>query len=264
MDLTTQHKTICPLDCPDSCGMIATVMDGRITALHGDKEHPYTNGFICRKMRRYPERVYSPQRVLYPQLRVGKKGAGEFRRIDWDEALDILAAGLRDIQQQHGGESILPYSYAGNMGAVNRFAGYPFFTGWEPRSWIKLFVPLLREPAGRDNVATLPGCPPENAADAELIVAWGINMKVTNIHFWQYVAAARKKGGKLLVIDPYCNQTGKSADNYLQVKPGGDSALALGVMKSLIERDLIDHEFIDRDTTRVRPTGGLSAITGMG
>ncbi|MCP4341449.1 MAG: molybdopterin-dependent oxidoreductase [Desulfobulbaceae bacterium] len=243
-----QQKTICPLDCPDSCGMLATVINGKVHALHGDKEHPYTNGFICRKMRRYPERVNFSERVLYPQLRVGKKGAGEFRRIDWDEALDIFATRLKEIQQKHGGESILPYSYAGNMGAVNRFAGYPLFHRLGTSRLDQTICSAAAGAGWKKQCGNIPGCPPENAADAELIVAWGINIKVTNVHFWQYVTAARKKGAKLLVIDPYRNQTVKSADNYLQVKPGGDSALALGVMKSLIERKLVNHEFISQDT----------------
>jgi anaerobic selenocysteine-containing dehydrogenase len=243
-----QKKTICPLDCPDSCGMIATIIDGRVSALQGDKEHPYTNGFICRKMRRYPERLNSSARILYPQLRVGKKGEGQFRRIDWDQALDILATRLGKIRQQYGGESILPYSYAGNMGAVNRFAGYPLFHKLGTSRLDQTICSAAAGAGWEKQCGNVPGCPPENAADAGLIVAWGINIKVTNVHFWQYVSAARKRGGKLLVIDPYRNQTGKSADNYLQVKPGGDSALALGVMKALIERGLVDHDFIAKKT----------------
>jgi len=248
MEMISRQKTICPLDCPDSCGMLATVTKGKVTALKGDKDHPYTAGFICRKMRRYPERVYSSKRILYPQLRVGKKGTGEFRRIDWDEALTIFADRLAEIRQQHGGESILPYSYAGNMGAVNRFAGYPFFYRLGTSQLDQTICSAASGAGWQKQCGNLPGCPPENAADAELIVAWGINLQVTNVHFWQYVVTARKKGARLLVIDPYRNQTVQSADNYLQVKPGGDSALALGVMKSLIERDLVDHEFIDRYT----------------
>ncbi|HBG18795.1 MAG TPA: molybdopterin oxidoreductase, partial [Desulfobulbaceae bacterium] len=112
--------TICPLDCPDSCGMIATVTDGRVARLAGDKDHPYTNGFICRKMQGYHDRLYGTDRVLFPQLRAGKKGEGRFRRIGWDEALDMLAERLREIAARFGGESILPYCYAGNMGAVSR------------------------------------------------------------------------------------------------------------------------------------------------
>ncbi|TKB23790.1 molybdopterin oxidoreductase [Desulfopila sp. IMCC35006] len=248
MAIKIQKKTICPLDCPDTCGMLATVEDGRVVALHGDKDHPYTAGFICRKMRRYPERLYCAQRILYPQLRVGRKGAGEFRRIDWQQALDILAARLKAICQQYGGESILPYSYAGNMGAVNRFAGYPFFHRLGTSRLDQTICSAASGAGWQKQCGNLPGCPPENAADAELIVAWGINIKVTNVHFWRYVTHARKKGARLLVIDPYCNQTGKAADNYLQVKPGGDSGLALGVMKSLIEKNKIDQQFIDRHT----------------
>ena len=241
-------KTICPLDCPDTCGMTATIENGRITGLQGDKDHPYTAGFICRKMRRYPERLYGRERILFPQLRVGDKGTGKFRRINWQEALDILAARLTAVCEQHGGESILPYSYAGNMGAVNRFAGYPFFHRLGTSRLDQTICSAAAGAGWQKQCGPLPGCPPENAADAELIIAWGINIKVTNVHFWQYVAAARKKGARLLVIDPYRNQTAKSADSYLQVKPGGDSALALGVMKLLIEKNTVDHEFIARHT----------------
>jgi len=248
METTSRQKTICPLDCPDSCGMIATVTDGRVTTLQGDKEHPYTNGFLCRKMHRYPQRLYSAQRILYPQLRVGRKGAGEFRRLDWEEALDLLADRLQETAERYGGEAILPYCYAGNMGLVNRFAGFPFFHRLGTSGLDQTICSAAAGAGWQQQCGDLPGCPPENAAQAELIVAWGINIKVTNVHFWQYVAAARKKGGRLLVIDPYCSETGKSADCYLQVKPGGDSALALGVMKSLIENDLIDRQFINDRT----------------
>jgi anaerobic selenocysteine-containing dehydrogenase len=243
-----QRKTICPLDCPDSCGMVATVVDGRVTSLCGDKEHPYTNGFICRKMRRYPERLYGPHRVLYPQIRTGNKGQGEFRRITWDEAMGIIADRLTDIGRRHGGEAILPYCYAGNMGVVNRFAGFPFFHRLGASQLDQTICSAAAGAGWSCQCGDIPGCPPENAADAQLIVAWGINIKVTNIHFQQYVAAARKKGGRLLVIDPYCNATARTADSHLAVLPGGDLALALGVLKSLLERDLLDLAYLARET----------------
>ena len=122
-----QRKTVCPLDCPDSCAMIATIEDGRVVGLAGDKEHPYTQGVICRKMKRYHERVYSEQRIRYPMKRTGKKGVGQFARISWDEAYDILTHQIKATIHEYGGESILPFVYAGNMGAINRFAGYPLF-----------------------------------------------------------------------------------------------------------------------------------------
>ncbi len=246
--MVIKKKTICPLDCPDSCGMIATVVDGRVTELVGDPEHPYTRGFICRKMRRYPERLYGEHRVLYPQIRTGKKGEGRFRRIAWDEALTILADRLAETCRRFGGEAILPYSYAGNMGAVNRFAGYPLFHRLGASQLDQTICSAAAGAGWSRQCGATPGCPPENAADAELIVAWGVNIKVTNIHFWQYVAAARKRGGRLLVIDPYGNETAKSADIHLPVLPGGDLALALGVLRVLLESDLLDLDFLARET----------------
>ncbi len=241
-------KIICPLDCPDSCGMIATVVDGRVVSLAGDKEHPYTNGFICRKMRGYPKRCYSEDRIVYPAIRVGEKGKGEFRRIDWDEALELLAVKLSEIKQRFGGESILPYAYAGNMGAVNRFAGFPFFHRLGTSRLDQTICTAAAGAGWAQHCGDLQGCPPENAADADLIVAWGINIRVSNIHFWQYVATARKKGGRLLVIDPYNNATAQSADIYQPIKPAGDSALALGIIKSMLELRLVDLDLIREDS----------------
>lgn len=241
-------QTLCPLDCPDSCGLIATVRDGKVVALRGDKEHPYTNGFTCRKIRRYPERLYSKHRVMYPQLRTGPKGSGEFKRIGWNEALDICADRLAGVVKEYGGEAVLPYSYAGNMGAVNRFAGYPLFHKLGASQLQQTICSAAAGAGWAKQCGDLPGCPPENCLDAKLIVAWGINIKVSNIHFWQYISKARKNGAKLVVIDPYRNQTGRSADHYIPIKPGGDAALALGILKSLIESGRIDKEFIDNHT----------------
>jgi anaerobic selenocysteine-containing dehydrogenase len=242
-------KTICPLDCPDSCGLVAHLVNGRVAALAGDPDHPYTAGSICRKMRRYPERVYSPERVLYPGIRVGTKGEGKFARISWDEALSLLAERLLEIRDRDGGQAILRYSYAGNMGHLNRFAGHALFH--------KLGATHLEETicsaaaaAGWDRqCGPIAGSPPEKAAEAELIVAWGINIRVTNQHFWRYVATARKRGGQLLVIDPYRNATAAKADHYLPVKPAGDSALALGLIKALDEAGLLERERLARTST---------------
>ena len=243
-----QKKTVCPLDCPDSCGMIATLEGGRIVSLQGDRQHPYTNGFICRKMRRYHEKVYAPDRLLYPQIRTGKKGEGKFARISWDEAWEILVNRLCPIVEQYGGEAVLPYSYAGNMGTINRFAGHPFF---HRLGALRLDETICFAAAGAAwgwHCGKTPGSPPELAAEADLIVAWGINIKVSNVHFWQYVTAARQRGGKLLVIDPYMNSTGRSADYYMSVRPGGDTALALGVTKSLVEQNLCDRAKLEQQT----------------
>ena len=242
-------KTVCPLDCPDSCGMIATVRDGRVVSLQGDPAHPYTRGFICRKMRRYPERVHADDRLLYPQVRTGAKGEGRFARISWDEAWDILVTRLSEVVQRYGATAVLPYAYAGNMGMVNRFAGHSFFYRLGSLRLDETICSAAAGAAWSRHCGTAPGSPPELAADADLIVAWGINIKATNVHFWPYVAEARKKGGRLLVIDPYRNATGRAADRYLAVKPGGDAALALGLIKAMLEEGLVDRVMLARDTT---------------
>ena len=241
-------KTICPLDCPDSCGLIAKIQDDKVVGLYGDKEHPYTRGVICRKMKNYYERVYSQERILHPLKRVGPKGAGKFERISWDEAYVLLTEKISAITNEFGGEAILPFVYAGNMGAVNRFAGYPLFNKLGI-SWLDETICSSAAKAGwRSHCGDVPGSPPEVASDAELIFIWGSNTKVTNMHFWPYVTEARKKGAKLVVIDPYRNITASSADIHLKVKPGEDAALALGLLKVVLEEDGIDRNFVKTAT----------------
>jgi anaerobic selenocysteine-containing dehydrogenase len=229
--------------------MIAKVEDGVITSLAGDPAHPYTRGIICRKMRSYHQRVYSGDRILYPQLRVGPKGAGQFKRISWQEALSLFAEKLKTTRDTHGGEAILPYQYAGNMGAINRNAGYGLYHKLGTSRLKETICSAAASAGWAMHLGNVPGSPPEVAENADLIVAWGINIKVTNIHLWQYIARAQKRGAKLLVIDPYRNATGKSADEYLQILPGGDGALALGAIKALLETEQLDRNMIDEQTT---------------
>jgi anaerobic selenocysteine-containing dehydrogenase len=121
------HKTACALDCPDTCSILVTVEDGRVTRLQGDPEHPFTRGFLCHKVAHYDRRLYSPLRVLYPRRRMGAKGEGKFARITWDEALDEIASRFKAILASDGGEAILPYSYGGSLGIVQRLSGHRFF-----------------------------------------------------------------------------------------------------------------------------------------
>jgi len=248
MDMRITRKTICPLDCPDTCGMLATIEDGKVISLTGDPDHPYTRGFICRKMRGYPDRLYSEHRILYPQRRVGKKGEGHFERISWDEAWRLMVPRLHEILKRYGGTSILPFSYAGNMGLVNRFAGFPLFHKMGTLQSKHTICSAAANGGWKMICGDRGGSPPSVAADSKLIIAWGVNIRVSNVHFWQYVKKARKAGGKLLVIDPYRNDTARLADHHIQVLPGGDVPLALGVLKVLIERQWLDKEFIASET----------------
>ena len=237
-------KTICPLDCPDACSIIATLKDGKIDSIDGDPEHPFTQGFLCKKVRTYHDRVQSDERVLFPQKRVGRKGEGKFERISWDEAWNILVERLSAIKIEHGAEALLPYSYAGNMGKVNFHAGDPFFYRYGASRLKRTICSTAAKAGWALHYGPNPGSPPEKALDADLIIAWGINIKVTNIHFMPFVVSARRAGAKFVVIDPYRNITAQAADDHYRIRPGGDTALALGILKILLEQDEIANDFI--------------------
>jgi len=239
------RKTICPLDCPDACGIVATLDDGIITRIDGDSDHPFTKGFLCKKVRTYHDRVQSDERVLYPQKRVGAKGEGRFERISWDEAWTILVEKLTTIREEHGGEALLPYSYAGNMGKVNFHAGDPFFHRYGASRLNRTICSTAAKSGWALHYGSGPHSPPDKALDSDLIVAWGINAKVTNIHFMPLVVEARRRGAKFIVIDPYRNITAEAADDHFLVKPGGDTALALAVLKILITNNKVDRGFIE-------------------
>ncbi|MEE4240767.1 MAG: molybdopterin-dependent oxidoreductase [Desulfopila sp.] len=246
---STIKKSVCPLDCPDSCGIRVTIEDGMVTALSGDRDHPYSRGVICRKMKSYPERLNSPDRILFPLLRTGRKGEGSFRRISWDEAYGILGEKISSIRRQYGGEAILPFAYAGNMGVMNRFAGYPLFHKLGTSRLEETICSTAAKAGWKSHCGDIPGSPPEIAEEAELVIIWGGNTKVTNMHFWPYVAGARKKGARLVVVDPYKTLTAGSADLHIKVEPGGDTALVLALLKKLLDNGGLNRTFIEEATT---------------
>lgn len=246
-------KTVCPLDCPDSCGLLAIVEDGKVTKLTGDPEHPFTKGFICKKMKRYVEKVYSARRVTHPLLRTGEKGAAEFKRITWEEAWRVLVERLTGIIDQHGGEALLPFCYAGNMGKLNRNGGFPFFHKIGATQIEQTICSAAASAGWKKHCGSAPGSPPEKVLDSSLVVLWGINARVTNIHFWNLVQKARKNGAQLIVVDPYKNITAKSADLHITVAPAGDSMLALGVVKSLFEEGAVDLKGLAADSVGFEP-----------
>ena len=237
-------RSVCPLDCPDTCSILATVEDGRVVSLEGDPEHPFTAGFLCGKVARYPERVYSPDRLLYPMKRVGPKGAARFERITWDEALDTIAARLHEIARVHGPEAILPYSYAGTMGVVQRNAGHRFFH----RLGASRLARTICSPAAalgfNATVGASLGPDPESIVHSDYIVVWGQNTAVVNLHLMPFIKQARHAGARFVVVDPYRNDTARLADWHVRPLPGTDAALALGVMHVLIAEERIDRDYI--------------------
>ena len=191
--MTITKHSVCALDCPDACSLLIEVDDqGRGSRLRGNPEHPVTRGFLCGKVARYLEREYSPDRLLYPMRRTGKKGAGEFARISWDEALDEIAERLWETARRYGPESVLPYSYAGTMGYLNG-------SGMDRRFFHRFGASQLDRTicssAGIAGVAEALGVrhaiEPEQFRHSKLIIAWGSNILATNVHLWPFIVEAR-------------------------------------------------------------------------
>src|SRR6266446_1903104 len=270
----TVVRGACPHDCPDTCALHVTVENGRAIKVEGDPEHPTTDGVLCTKVARYLERTYSDARVLHPLQRVGKKGDGKFRRISWDVALDTIAKRFTEIAASpEGPQAIVPYSYAGTMGLLQ-------YGSMDRRFFYKLGASLLDRTicsvAGKAGyVATVGaaiGIDMEEFENAKLILIWGSNPIVSNLHLWSRIQEAKRRGAKLIAIDPYRSQTAEKCHLHLALMPGTDAALALGMMHVLIDEHLIDRDYIDRYTlgfeqlrVRVRdyPPQAVAEITGL-
>lgn len=254
-DIVTRRVT-CSLDCPDSCGIIATVDTAadRVIRIQGDPSHPVTRGFLCGKVAKYLDRVYSPDRVLYPmrrkpgvakqQLKQGKE-LDAFERITWDEALNEIARRLQHISDEHGPESILPYSYAGTIGQL----GYGsmdrrFFHRLGASQLDRTICASAGSEALNVTYGIRLGTQPQDFAHSKLIIAWGANIHGNSIHLWPFIEQARRNGARLVVIDPYATRTARLADWHIPINPGTDAALALGIMQVLIRDGLTDPQYI--------------------
>jgi anaerobic selenocysteine-containing dehydrogenase len=240
----------CPHDCPDACGVLITVEDGKATRVQGDPAHPMTRGFLCAKVTKYLDRVYSPGRVLHPMRRVAPKSRGkadpsDFDRISWDEALDEIVGRFGQISAEFGPEAVLPYSYGGTLGYLNN-------SGMAHRFFYRMGASQLNRTicatAGGDALVTVIGrrlgTEPEQFRDSKYIIAWGANIHGANVHLWPFIEEARRKGAKLVVIDPYKTRTARCADWYLPINPGTDVALALGMMHVIIGEKLYDADYV--------------------
>ncbi|HEY6547020.1 MAG TPA: molybdopterin-dependent oxidoreductase, partial [Vicinamibacteria bacterium] len=241
------HKVVCPHDCPDTCVMTVGVADGRALSLGGDPEHRFTQGFLCAKVNHYLERVYSPDRLLHPLRRVGRKGEGRFARISWDEALDEIAARFRQVIEAHGPQAILPYSYAGNMGMLSNASLDRRFFQTLGASLLDRTICASAGGAGyKVTLGKTIGFDPEAVVHARFIVAWGANIVSSNVHLWPFVEEARRRGATLVAIDPYRSKTAEHADRHLALYPGTDAALALGLMHVIFRDGLEDASYLDR------------------
>jgi anaerobic selenocysteine-containing dehydrogenase len=250
---------VCSHDCPDSCAVLVTVnAEGHAVKVQGDPSHPVTQGFLCGKVAKYLDRVYSPQRILHPLRRKpgGPKGptakGGDFEafeQISWDEALDAIARRLQQVSDTYGPESILPYSYAGTIGLLG-------YGSMDRRFFHRLGASQLdrticAEAGGQAwNLVygRKLGTPAEDFPHAKLIIAWGANIHGTNIHLWPFVEHARRNGARFIVIDPYRTRTAALADWHIAIRPGTDAALALGMMHVILRDGLEDPAYITEMT----------------
>ena len=242
--LNETRRSVCPYDCPDTCGLLVEVKDGKAVKVSGDPEHPFTRGSLCVKMNRYEETVHSPLRLTRPLLRAGGKGSGEFRPISWKEAIDRITERWREIIHQYGSEAILPYSYAGTMGLIQRNAGHPFFYKLGASRLDRTICSPAKEVGWRVVMGGTAAPHPDEVAESDLVILWGINAVATNIHFLHGVRKAKQKGATIWLIDTYQTLTSSAVDQVYIVRPGSDGALALGLMHILVRNDLIDHDFL--------------------
>ena len=229
--------------------MLVTVEDGRATRMAGDPEHPVTQGFLCTKVAKYLERSYHEDRLLYPQIRVGAKGEGKFRRASWDEALDLIAKNLQRVIDEDGSQAILPYSYAGTMGLLH---GESMDRRFFHRIGASLLDRTICASAGTEalNVTygTRMGPDPEDIVAAKLIVLWGTNTLTSNPHLWPFVRKAKANGATTICIDPLRTRTAVACDEHIAIRPGTDAALALSMMHVLFRDGLENRPYLEEMT----------------
>ena len=239
-------RSVCPYDCPDMCGLLVEVVDGRAVRVTGDPEHPYTRGTLCPKMVHYERTVHSPQRLTHPLLRIGEKGGGQFKAITWEEGIQRVADRWKGIIADYGAEAILPYSYAGTMGLVQRNCGEGFFHRLGASRLARTICSSAKGYGWSTVMGETLAPHPDEVKESDFIILWGTNALATNIHLLHNVREAKKRGAIVWLIETYENPTVQIVDKVVLVRPGSDGALALGIMHILVREKLIDQPFIDR------------------
>jgi anaerobic selenocysteine-containing dehydrogenase len=244
---TSEHavQTVCPLDCPDGCSLEVVVQDGRVASIDGTHVNPDTGGYICAKVRRFPERVYGPDRLVYPAIRKGPKGFGTFQRVSWEEALTTVAERLLDVKGTWGGEAILPYSYGGSNGLLTQDTSDA--TLFRRLGASRLARTVCAAPTGAANLAMYGKMPSVTYADfpeSRLIILWGANPSTSGIHLVAHIKEAQRRGATLIVIDPRTTPLAKQADFHLAVRPGTDLPVALSIHRFLFEEGHADEAFL--------------------
>ncbi|MBN8904481.1 MAG: molybdopterin-dependent oxidoreductase, partial [Rhodospirillales bacterium] len=242
-------RTVCAHDCPDMCSLLVHVEGGRVVKVEGDPDQPFTAGFACGKVNRDGELVHSPDRLVTPLRRTGPKGSGQFAPISWAEALDTIETTWKRIIAESGPEAILGYAYSAHQGLMNRgLANGLFHALGTSRLLGGTVCDSCSEAAWEAAVGPVGGADPESIDASDLVVCWGADLHATNVHVWAKVEQARKRGVKLVVIDPRRTRAAANADLYLPIRIGTDAALALGVMHILVRDGLADRAYLAQHT----------------
>ena len=248
----TIRRTACPLDCPDGCTLEVEVSDGRLVRVDAapadaadDTVSPFTQGFICKKVKGHHHRVYGPDRVLTPLVRTGPKGVGAFRPASWDEALDLVAARIGAALADDPA-TVVPYLYNSSAGSLGAGRLGPLL--WHALGASEVDHTICAASTGRAWAMTfgsMPGADPLDVVHSQLVVVWGANPAIANTHFPPLVQRARKNGAALVVVDPRRTAMAKRADLHLAVRPGTDVVLAMAVADELRRRGAVDRNFTD-------------------
>jgi len=238
-----QVKGACPHDCPDTCALVSTVESGRVVKIAGAQDHPTTAGVLCTKVSRYPERSYSPDRLQQPMLRSGPKGSAQFIAISWDEAFERIASKLKAIAARNP-EAILPYNYAGTMGYVQGEFPQRFFHKLGASLLDKTICASAGSTALLYTLGASVGMDLERFVDSKLILIWGSNAIASNLHFWSIAQEAKRRGAKLIAIDPFQSDTALKCHEHVALRPGTDAALAFGIIREIAQRGWLDEAYI--------------------
>jgi anaerobic selenocysteine-containing dehydrogenase len=243
-------ETACPLDCPDACSLTVTLRGGRISTIDGGTANEVTRGYICAKVRHFDQRVYGDDRLQFPAIRKGPKGTGQFRRATWDDALETIAANLKDTVAAHGGEAILPLCYGGSNGMLTQDYGDAILFRRLQAS--RLLRTVCAAPTGAANLGLygkMASVVYQDYPAARLIIVWGVNPGASGIHLMPYLKEARERGATIVVIDPRATSVARQADIHLPVRPGTDLVVALAMHRHLFETGRADQAFLEQHTT---------------
>lgn len=248
------RSTTCPLDCPDTCLLTAEVDGPRVVSLGGRPESPVTRGFICAKVSKLPEQLDHGARLTRPQRRAGPKGSGRFEDVSWDEAIAEITRRFREIVARWGGESILPYHHGGSNGILSEgFLDALYFHRLGASRLAKTLCAAPSTAVARGMTGGMPGVSFPDYSHARLIVLWGTNPSVSNIHLMPFVREARRRGAAVVSVDPIRQLSTGQVDLHLPVLPGADLPLALGLIHRLEATGALDRDFLGRHAKNLQP-----------